>query len=177
MAHVARNDVDESTSKCISGTAHPRTYYLCMQGKGNGIAASEGINAKYGSNALTRLLRRLNPFARTTIATFPCTTVINAATIQQDQLLGPTLQRQLEEGRVPPEDAVKLWLVVHRAMGPHSPYHAYVQTLPARVDAPMQYTDAQLNELRGTSLFHAVQACARPSLLLVGCRVETHVVT
>jgi hypothetical protein len=52
---------------------------------------------------------------------------------------------------------MKLWLVMHRAMGAHSPYHPYMQTLPAHVNTPTQYTGEQLDELKGTSLHGAVQ--------------------
>lgn len=106
---------------------------------------------------MARLLSRLNPFGRPTIATFPGRTVINAATIQEDSLLGSILGRHLDVGNINQEEAIKLWLVVHRAMGPHSPYHPYFQTLPAVMPTPIHYNEAEMSQLAGTPLFHAVQ--------------------
>lgn len=128
-----------------------------MQDKGNGAFATDSIVKKYGGNAVTRWLRRLNPFATPTVATFHERTIINAATIREDGLLGDVIARHLDAGNISQEEAVRLWLIMHRAMGAHSPYHAYLQSLPAAFSTPMHYSESELAELAGTPLFYAAQ--------------------
>lgn len=139
------------------------TSTFAMQGKGHGAVVNDKSTRMYGSNVVTRTLRRLIPRHYSTIANFPSHTVINAATIQQDQLLGEVLAKHLGDDAINQEEAVKLWLVVHRAMGPHSPYHPYLQTLPSKIDSPVHYSVKQLRELAGTPLYHAALVCSHAS--------------
>ena len=138
-----------------------------MQGKGHGVVVNDSLGRKYGSNPISRAFRRLNPWSQPVIATFPGISIINAATVQQDQLLGQVFAKHLGGEDISQEEAVKLWLVVHRAMGPHSPYHPYFQTLPAEIDSPVHYSDSQLRELAGTPLYHAALVRHQP---LIVCR-------
>jgi hypothetical protein len=132
---------------------------VTSQGKGNGAIATKNITKNFGSNPIFRFVRRLNLFGSPVVADFPVPTIINAATVQGDQILGDVFARHLRIGNISPDEAVRLWLIMHRAMGWHSPYHAYLQALPATFTTPLHYSDSEFRELAGTPLFHATEVC------------------
>jgi hypothetical protein len=136
--------------------------WIFSQGKGNGAFATESIRKKFGSNSVTRFVRRLNPFGTPTIAEFPAQSIINAATVQEDQLLGDVLAKHIRRGSISPDEAVRLWLVMHRAMGAHSPYHGYLQALPASFSTPLYFSEGEMKELAGSPLYHATEVCLDP---------------
>jgi hypothetical protein len=92
-----------------------------------------------------------------TIAAFPASAVINAATVQQDPLLGDALGSKLASGAIDATEAVQIWLMVHSKLGRESPYHGYLQSLPADINTPAFWSEQQLAELQGTFLHRAVQ--------------------
>jgi hypothetical protein len=132
-----------------------------LQERGTGVFANEDIKKKFGSTAISRLLRRFNIWGTRVVAEYPAKLVVNSVTVQLDERLGDVLKRHLACGNINEAEAVQLWLLMHRAMGQQSPYAPYFRTLPSTFDTPVNFTETEMRMLAGTYVNSAVQVRSR----------------
>ena len=91
------------------------------------------------------------------IATFPLDATITAATITQLPRQGPILQELIENDVVDDRTVVICHLVVERLRGKESPLRPWIALLPSTFSTPLFWTEAELEWLKGTTLYKATQ--------------------
>jgi hypothetical protein len=93
------------------------------------------------------------------IVSFPIGSTLTAPTITQarSSTQGPVLEELMEQGLIEERVAVMLHLVVEKLRGRDSPLRPWIALLPAKFNTPMFWDDADLEWLKGTSLYKATQ--------------------
>jgi hypothetical protein len=93
------------------------------------------------------------------IASFPLTSTLTAPTIVQNcsTTQGPVLEELLEQGIIDERVAVMLHLVVEKLRGRNSPLRPWIALLPTKFNTPLFWDDADVEWLKGTTLYKATQ--------------------
>ena len=95
------------------------------------------------------------------LAAFPLSSTLSSARACADAEVGPLFSRWLADGKLASErEAVQLYLLVQRARGEASPIAPYLAVLP-EPSTPLWWSDGELRELAGTTLWEAAQAQKR----------------
>jgi len=87
----------------------------------------------------------------------PLILAITPMTVLQDPLLGPQYCSLFEEGDVDDRLLIMLFLLIEHARGESSFWAPYLDVLPSKFGTPLSYSEEELLELKGSSLFHATQ--------------------
>jgi hypothetical protein len=98
------------------------------------------------------------------LATFPLESALTVNTCCLHPVVGPLLSRWLADDTISEREAVQLFLLVQRARGTGSEYAPYVSLL-STPSSPLCWTAAELDWLRGTTLWEAVRAQQRQCAL------------
>ena len=91
------------------------------------------------------------------LASFPLHSALTLATCVSDPRLGASLAGWLAQDELSEREAMQLFLLVQRALGPASSYEPYVSLL-ATPTTPLHWQAGEMDELRGTALWEAVRA-------------------
>ena len=93
------------------------------------------------------------------IASFPLTSTLTAPMITQafSSTKGTVLKELLEQEIIDERVAVMLHLVVEKLRGADSPLRPWIALLPATFSTPLFWNDADLEWLKGTTLYKATQ--------------------
>jgi hypothetical protein len=139
--------------------SHKPQTTVTSQTAGAGAFATAELANKRGGNRVTRVLAKAWPWGSHTLAQFPSVSLISVRTIcSRDEKFGSSIQGALEEGLLENEEqALQLWLILHRALKSDSPYAPYISTLPPGTELPVNYGPSMLLELSGTEAIVAVE--------------------
>ncbi|CAM6096871.1 unnamed protein product [Calypogeia fissa] len=87
----------------------------------------------------------------------PLALAITPMTALQDPLLGPVFARLFEDEEVDDRLVVMLYLLVENLRGDDSFWAPYLKMLPSKFGMTLCFTEEELLELKGTSLYKATQ--------------------
>lgn len=90
------------------------------------------------------------------LASFPLDLAITPMVACSDPLVGAHIQKLCDREDVDAETSLILFLMLQRLLGSKSRWSSWMVLLPTDFHLPLQYTDAQLEDLKGTTLFSAV---------------------
>lgn len=92
-----------------------------------------------------------------TLLKVPDAFLVNARTATADPTLGETYEALLRDGILDERTATMVFLVMERRKGEASPWKEYLESLPRKYDAPMNFSAEELDrELKGTTVYDAV---------------------
>lgn len=90
------------------------------------------------------------------VASFPMDLAITPMVACNDPLVGPHIQKLCDREDVDAEMSLILFLMLQSLLGSESRWSSWMALLPKEFHLPLQYTDAELEELKGTTLLSAV---------------------
>ncbi|XP_054783879.1 uncharacterized protein LOC129290853 isoform X2 [Prosopis cineraria] len=101
----------------------------------------------------------------------PLDLAITPMRVLQDPLLGPECRAMFEDGEVDDRFLMILFLTVER-LRHNSSWKPYLDMLPANFGNPLWFSDDDLQELRGTTLFRATELQKKNLLSLYDTKVK-----
>ncbi|CAI0429118.1 unnamed protein product [Linum tenue] len=93
--------------------------------------------------------------------------------VLQDPLIGPDCRAMLEEGEVDDRFLMILFLVVERLRENNSSWKPYLDMLPTTFGNPLWFTDDEILELEGTTLYRATQLQKKTLMSLFENKVKS----
>jgi len=92
-----------------------------------------------------------------TLAVFPADLALSPRSALVDRMVGQEIQNLFQETEFTPFGILAFYIALQKSLGARSPYHQWIQMLPDELNTPLFYSNKQLEELKGTPLFKAVQ--------------------
>ncbi|KAL0023620.1 hypothetical protein WJX77_008160 [Trebouxia sp. C0004] len=124
---------------------------------GLGVFASEEVQKTLQVSWWKRPYYRFRkPNDGIVLASFPLQAAITPQTILSDPVLGQTYKELLNIGVIDERMLIILFLTIERQLGADSVWYPWLRLLPEKPRTPLFYSEAEVAELRGTSLEHSV---------------------
>ncbi|XP_078439914.1 SET domain-containing protein isoform X7 [Wolffia australiana] len=112
----------------------------CGSSKGYGVFSSPSVGDESNSDGVLMVV--------------PLDLAITPMRVLQDGMLGPRCAEMFKEGDVDDRFLVILFLTVER-LRRNSPWKSYIDMLPRTFTSPLWFSEDELSELKGTSLYKA----------------------
>ncbi|KAL9435020.1 hypothetical protein AB3S75_021310 [Citrus x aurantiifolia] len=130
-----------------------------------------GCKIKYSDESKGFGIFSSNEFSDGVLLVVPLDLAITPMRVLQDPLIGPECRAMFEEGEVDDRFLMILFLTVER-LRKNSSWKPYLDMLPTTFGNPLWFTDDELLELKGTTLYRATELQKQNLLTLYDDKVK-----